>query len=106
VGEYFLADGVEQELSQIWRFIAKDNPEAATRVVEAAYETFAALAENPGLGHPRRFRSKQFHDLRLRTVLGFDSYLVLYREIFGGIEVLHVSHAARNLNALLRRRNL
>jgi len=67
VAEYVLADGVEQELNQIWEFIAKDNPEAATRGVEAAYETFAALAENPGLGHPRRFRSKTFRDLRLRT---------------------------------------
>ena len=48
---------VEDELWVIWSFIARDNPDAATRVVDAAYATFETLAVNPGLGRLRRFRS-------------------------------------------------
>ena len=103
MARYLLAEGVEQELDQIWDFIAKDNPDAATRVVAAAYETLGLLAQNPGLGRPRSFARKAHRNLRSRGIIGFDNYVILYREITGGIEVLHVCHGARNLNSLLRR---
>ena len=45
VASYTLAPCVEDELLAIWKTIATDNPVAASRVVEAAYETFAMLAE-------------------------------------------------------------
>jgi len=54
--KYILDPCVEDELWGIWHFIAQDNPDAATRVIEAAYETFKTLAANPGLGRPRRIR--------------------------------------------------
>jgi plasmid stabilization system protein ParE len=38
--KYILDPCVEEELWGIWHFIAQDNPDAATRVIEAAYETF------------------------------------------------------------------
>jgi len=104
VASFILAPCIEDELDKIWEFIDKDNPEAATRVVHAAYDTFRALAANPGLGHPRAFRRKAHRNVRARNVQGFDNYLILYREISGGIEVLHVYHNARNINALMRKR--
>jgi plasmid stabilization system protein ParE len=38
--KFILDPCVEDELWGIWYFIAQDNPDAATRVIEAAYETF------------------------------------------------------------------
>jgi plasmid stabilization system protein ParE len=58
VAEFILASGVEHELWAIWEHIADDNPDAATRVVEAAYETFKTLAATPGLGRLRKFRNR------------------------------------------------
>jgi len=53
----FVLDPIaEDEHWGIWQFVARDNPHAATRVVEAAYETFTKLAANPGLGRPRKQR--------------------------------------------------
>ena len=49
MAEFILASGVENELWAIWEHIADDNPDAATRVVEAAYETFKTLAQFPAL---------------------------------------------------------
>jgi toxin ParE1/3/4 len=53
--EVILDPCVEEELLSIWRFIARDNPDAAIRVIDAAYETFKTLAANPNLGRTRRF---------------------------------------------------
>jgi hypothetical protein len=50
--KFVLDPCVEDELWGIWYFIAQDNPDAATRVIDAAYETFKTLAANPGLGRP------------------------------------------------------
>lgn len=91
---------VEGELWTIWNFIAKDNPSAATRVIEAAHETFKILAETPGLGRLRRFRNPKLKGIRSCLVSGFDNYLIFYRSIPKGIQVLHVYHGARDIEAL------
>lgn len=91
---------VEDELWGIWYFIAQDNPDAATRVIEAAYEEFKTLAANPRLGRPRRFQNPRLKDIRSWRLSGFENYLVFYREIEGGIQVHHVYHGARDLEAL------
>jgi plasmid stabilization system protein ParE len=100
VAEFIPASGVEDELWAIWKYIADDNPDAATRVVEAAYETFKALAANPGLGRLRKFRDPRLKGVRSWLVSGFDNYLIFYRAIPGGIEVLHAYHGARDIEAL------
>ena len=44
--------GVEEDLAQIHEWIARDNPEAADRVIFAITDgAFEALQENPKLGH-------------------------------------------------------
>ena len=103
MGSYVVHPRVGPELREIWEYIAKDNTSAADRVIDATEQTFRMLVDNPGLGRPRSFRRKVYRNLRSRAVVGFDNYIVLYREITGGIETLHVCHGARNLEALLRK---
>jgi toxin ParE1/3/4 len=101
MAKYILDPCVEDELWVIWCFIAQDNPEAATRVIEAAHETFNMLAANPGLGRPQRFRSPRLRGVRSWRISGYENYLVFYRGVAGGIQVNHVYHGARDLEALL-----
>ena len=103
MGSYIAHPRVRPELREIWEHIAKNNPVAADQVLNATEETFRMLAKHPGIGRPRSFRRKAYRNLRSRTVIGFDNYVVLYREITGGIEIIHVCHGARNLEALLRK---
>ena len=103
MASYLLAKCVEGELEKIWDFIAQDNPEAAKRVIATIENTFQLLADNPGLGRPRKFKGLRLRNLRFRPVPGFEKYLVFYQEIPNGIEVFHVYNAARNINALLRK---
>jgi toxin ParE1/3/4 len=100
MGNYSLDPCVEDELWEIWKYIAKDNPEAATGVVEAAYVTFESLATTPRLGALRRFRNLRLRGIRSWRVAGFDKYLIFDRCVAGGVQVLHVYHGARDIEAL------
>jgi len=100
MADYSLDPCVEQELRAIWRFIAQDNPEAATRVVEPPYSTFGLLAANPGIGRKRRFQNPRTRQVRSWAIRGFDNYLIFYRPVPDGVQVLHVFHGARDINSL------
>jgi plasmid stabilization system protein ParE len=104
VASYLLGSQVEEDLGEIWEFIAKDNAIAATRVMTAVEETFQLLADFPGLGRPIKTKAARIRKLRFRPVLGFEHYLIFYQEIPTGIEIFHVYHAARNIATLLRGR--
>ena len=98
--KFVLAPCVEDELLEIWTFIAQDNPDAASRVIEAALETFRSLACRPGLGRQRKFRDPRLKDIRSWPVSGFSNYVIFYRGVPEGIQVIHVYHGARDIDAL------
>lgn len=100
MAEFILAPCVEDELWAIWSFIAQDNPDAATSVIEAAYATFKNLADQPDLGRLRKFKNPRLKDVRSWRISSFDNYLIFYRPIPEGIQVLHVYHGARDIDAL------
>jgi toxin ParE1/3/4 len=83
-----------QDLLDIWAHIAADSPHAADRLLDTIDSKISLLAENPKLG---RARSDIAPDLRYLPV---GNYLILYREIAEGIEVVRVLHGARNLRAI------
>jgi toxin ParE1/3/4 len=81
-------------LVDIWAYIAADNPHAADRLLNTSDSKISLLVENPKLG---RARSDIAPDLRYLPV---GNYLILYRGIPEGIEVVRVLHGARNLRAI------
>lgn len=100
MAKFILDPRVEDELWGIWCFIARDNPEAATRVVETAYQTFQTLAASREMGRLRRFRNPLLRDVRSWRISGFENYVIFYRRVTDGIEVLHIYHGARDIEAL------
>ena len=98
--EFILSPCVESELGAIWARMATDDPDAATRVIELAFETFATLAREPGYGRFRKFRRSRLKDIRSWHIPGLDNYLVFYRSIPRGIQVLHVFQGARDIETL------
>jgi len=97
---YLLDPCIEDELRNIWDYIAQDNAQAATAVFESAFETFRILAESPHIGVLRKFRNPRLRGIRSMPVTGFPNYLVFYRVIAGVLQIHHVYHGARDLNAL------
>ena len=98
--EYILDPIAEDDLWNVWLYIAEENPEAANRLLVAAYETFQVIADSPNIGTKRHFRPKHIKDIRSWHVKGFRLYQILYRPIPTGIQVVHVCHSARDIDAL------
>jgi plasmid stabilization system protein ParE len=53
MSEFVLTPEAEEDLFQIWRYIAADDPDSANLVEQAVYEACAFLAEHPLCGHFR-----------------------------------------------------
>lgn len=90
MGLYIRTNKVEEDLIEIWMYIAVDNPTAADKFLDQIDAKCVLLANNLGIG----LRSDIAPELRYFPVT---SYLILYREINQGIEVVRVVHGARHL---------
>ena len=62
---------VEQDLPDIYTFIAEHDPAAAERVLDAVEETFRQLARRPDCGVPYATRNRKLRRLRMFPVSGF-----------------------------------
>lgn len=80
-----------QDLIDIWRYAAKDDPAAADGLLDRIDAACQALLDFPELG-PTRDDIRP--GLRYRVV---GSYLVLYRIADTDIEIVRVLHGARDL---------
>lgn len=94
MAQFSLLREAENDLIEIWQYIAEDDQEAATRVLHSLDAKFRLLAGNSKLGSARPDIAP---DLRY-FVDG--NYLILYREAAKGIEVVRVVHGARSLKTL------
>lgn len=81
----------DQDLEELWFFIAQDDPAAADRWLDTLEEKIGLLADNPLMGPARPDIARE---LRYHPV---GNHLLLYRVIQGGIEIVRVLHGARDL---------
>ncbi len=94
MAQFSLLREAENDLIEIWQYIAEDDQEAATRRLHSLDAKFHLLAGNSKLGPARP-------DIAPGLRYFVDgSYLILYRETSEGIEVVRVVHGARGLKTL------
>jgi toxin ParE1/3/4 len=95
---------VEQDLINQFSYIARDKIEPAERFLRVAEESFDHLAANPLAGQKWESPLRQLTGIRVYPMPSpFRNYLVFYRPIEDGVEVLTVLHGARDLQAVLER---
>ncbi len=85
----------EADIETIALYIAQDSPTAALRWVDEIYVHCRQIAEMPGMGIAR---PEVRADLRTFPV---GNYLILYRQIEHGAEIVRVVHGARQWQDLL-----
>ena len=86
----------EQDIGDIWDYIAADSVDAADRVLTAIEETLNRLAQDPGIGHIR----EDLADRRHRFFLVY-SYLIVYRWETEPLQILRILHAARDVQIVI-----
>jgi toxin ParE1/3/4 len=82
------------DLHQIWDYIAEDDVEAATRLVDLVEEKCTLLVRLPDIG---RVRDELAPGLRSFPV---GKYVIFYRCAKGGIEIVRVLSGWRDIPAL------
>jgi toxin ParE1/3/4 len=100
MGNFTISPEAREDLDQIHAYVSEHNPEAADRILGAALATFANLAEMPGMGRSRAFQHAELLHLRFFPVSGFRNYLIFYRSMAAGVQIVRVLHGARDLDAL------
>jgi toxin ParE1/3/4 len=71
--------------------------EAGLRFYEACDRAFLLLASQPGIGVAKDFGNPIFAGMRMWRLKGFEEYLIFYRPIQSGIEVMRVVNGSRDL---------
>lgn len=90
----------DSDLLHLFVFLGRGSVLSANRFLQAADQTCARLADMPGLGSECESDHPALDGLRLMPIRGFAKYLILYRPIRDGIEVIRVFHGSRDLEGL------
>jgi toxin ParE1/3/4 len=85
------------DLKAIYATIAMDGEQAAAGMIETLYRACQFLGDTPYGG---RARPDLGTDLRSFPV---GNYLLIYRVIEGGVQIIYVAHGRRDLAALVER---
>ena len=96
MNSYLLTPAAEDDLFDIWSFVARDNPTAADKLESDFFNTFQKLADKPDLGHHR----KDLTDKLVRFFAVRGAYLVVY-EALSPVRILRILHGARDASSVL-----
>ena len=86
------SDEALQDLSEIWYYIHRreQSSEVADMVIEWIANKMEALSRSPFIGRERVDLAPHLRSFPI------GSYIIIYRPIEDGIEVVHVHHGAQN----------
>ena len=82
------------DLDDIWSYIAADNPDAADSFLRRILERCQSYAHQPRLGESRPDLGRE---VRCFSV---ERYVVYYKPIAEGIELIRVLHGSRDIQQL------
>ena len=81
-------------MDEIWLYIAQDNPDAADKLIRAIVSRFVTLASMPLIGRQREELSPNLRSFPVGR------YVVFYRPMENGMEIVRVLHGARDFPPL------
>jgi len=99
-GNVRMDPAADLDVDECFAYIAADNLDAAIRFLDAIEDALDKLARMPGMGRIRDFADPRLAGLRSWPIKGFKNYLIFYRPILDGIEVLRILHGARDIDAI------
>jgi len=92
-----IAAAAEEDLKEIWAYVAEHHTEAANRLIKEITRRFAILRDHPQMG---RKQDKLLVNLRSFSV---KNYIIFYQPYEDGIEILRVLHSSRDIESIFER---
>jgi toxin ParE1/3/4 len=94
---------VLDDLVHHYAYIAQDKIDPAERFLRVAEESFLRLAGMPSIGTKWPSRHRALAEIHVYPMPSpYRSYLIFYRVVPHGVEILTVLHGARDLEKTLR----
>jgi toxin ParE1/3/4 len=90
----------ENDLVSHFVFIGRQSVRNADRFLRAADQACQTLATMPSLGSPCDSSRPALAGLRIWSIRKFPKYLIVYRPLADGIEVVRVLHGRRDIESL------
>lgn len=84
----------ENDLDEIWFYIAQDSPANADRFLDRIQERCWALADFPKMGVSR---NELRAGLRSQSI---GNYLIFYFPLVDGVDIVRVLHGSRDIESL------
>ncbi|MGD2109210.1 MAG: type II toxin-antitoxin system RelE/ParE family toxin [Phycisphaerae bacterium] len=94
MSRYRLSRQARLDLDDIWLHIAQGNVTAADRFIDALADKFRILADEPGVGPLRSELARGVRSFPL------GKYVIFYRAIQDGLEIVRVLSGFRDISAL------
>jgi toxin ParE1/3/4 len=91
VNEVVLSELAEADVTDIWVFVARDDLQAANRLLDQIYEKCRLLSRSPKVGRKRPELNRSIRSFPV------GNYVIFYREGATGIEVARVLHGRRDI---------
>ena len=93
----------KRDLVEHFVYLAEEsNIGTADRFLAAAEESFKELLRMPQLGSVRHVGNPRLAGVRMWPVRGFESYLIFYKPVKDGLEIIRIIHGSRDLDVLFR----
>jgi toxin ParE1/3/4 len=92
--QFRISDVARSDLDEIWLYIAQDNLDAADKFIHAIVSRFPKLAAMPLIGRQREELSPRLRSFPVAC------YVIFYRPMKSGIEIVRVLHGARDFPPL------
>ena len=99
MGRLLRTSQANRDLVEIWSYIARDHPTAAENVLEGIERTCDRFLDFPEMGQSCKCLGQS---VRCFTV---GSYVVFYRAIENGIEILRALNGSRDIMAIFDNEN-
>lgn len=98
--EIFKRPQAERDIEECFVFIAEDNLDTGVYFLAAVEDSLEQIAKFPLIGKQRNFADKQFQNVRMWRVKGFESYLIFYAVTENQIEMIRLLHSSRDIEDL------
>ena len=89
-------DDARADIEQIHEYLAERNPQSALSVMGRIEDTSYLLADYPYMGVAR----PEYGATHRSFPIPRSGYVIIYRPIESGVEILHVRHGSQNLGRL------
>lgn len=93
MAKYSITAIAEDDLQEIFDYIAQDNIQSASKLHANFLETFRKIAQMPQIGRLREEFGKEIRSLALKN------YVIFYVEASSKVIISRVLHGARNIQS-------